>query len=336
MKAGQSNLLRLFSLKFCWKMKMPEQVLIYSRFPKSQMTRIGEHYDLLDGQGKPPIETFSAEELKPIRALITPGGQPIAGSVFDTLPSLGAIICFGTGYDGVDLKQTKARGIAVGNSPGANANAVAEIAMGLMMASMRRLIIADRYVRSGGWAKGEPTMLTTMPPGIAGRKVGIYGLGEIGRKIASRCAAFDTEVGYYSRSKHDVPYAYFDTLDVLAEWSDILFVAVRAGPDTRHKVDAALLQKLGPQGTIINISRGSVIDQAALVAALQTKTIAGAGLDVYEKEPQAPDALTELDNVVLAPHIGGQTVEGLASMQDCVIRNLDAFFAGKPLVYPVG
>jgi lactate dehydrogenase-like 2-hydroxyacid dehydrogenase len=315
---------------------MPEQVLVYSRFPKSQLARIGERYDLLDTGGKLPIEVFSAAELKSIRALITPGGQPLPGIVLDALPSLGATICFGTGYDGVDIKAAKARGIVVGNSPGANANAVTEVAMGLMLASMRRLIIADRYVRSAGWAKNEPTVLTTMPPGIAGRKVGIYGLGEIGRKIAVRCAAFDTEVGYYSRSKHDVPYAYFASLDALVEWSEILFVAVRAGADTRHKVNAALLQKLGPKGTIINISRGSVIDQAALVAALQAKTIAGAGLDVFEKEPQAPDVLTELDNVVLAPHIGGQTVEGLASMQDCVVRNLDAFFAGRSLVYPVG
>jgi len=315
---------------------MPEQVLIYSRFPKSQMARIGERYDLLDTGGKTPSDVFSSAELKPIRALITAGSQPIPGAVLDTLPSLGAIICFGTGYDGVDFKETKARGIAVGNSPGANADAVAEIAMGLMLGSMRRLIVADRYVRSGGWARGEPTVLTTMPPGIAGRRVGIYGLGEIGRKIAVRCAAFDTEVGYHSRSRHDVPYAYFETLDALAEWSDILFLAVRAGADTRHKVDAALLKKLGPQGTVINIARGSVIDQVALVDALQAGIIAGAGLDVYEKEPHAPDALTALDNVVLTPHIGGQTSEGQGAMQDYVIRNLDAFFAGKPMAYPVG
>lgn len=315
---------------------MPEQVLIYSRFPKSQMARIGEHYDLLDGQGKPPIKSFSAEELKPIRALITAGGQPIPASVLDTLPSLKAIICFGTGYDGVDFKETKARGIVVGNSPGANANAVAEIAMGLMLASMRRLIVADRYVRSGGWAKNELSVATTTPPGVEGRKVGIYGLGAIGRAIAARCAAFEAEVGYHSRSKHDAPYTYFDSLDALAEWSDILFVAVRAGADTRHKVDAKLLKKLGPNGTIINVARGSVIDQKALVAALETGAIAGAGLDVYEKEPHAPDALTALDNVVLAPHIGGQTIEGRASMQDCVVANLGAFFAGRTLPFLVG
>ena len=170
---------------------------------------------------------------------------------------------------------------------------------------------------------------------MTGRKIGIYGMGEIGRKIAARCAAFETEVAYYSRSKHDVPYAYHASLAALAEWSDILMVAVRAGADTQHAVNAEILQKLGPQGTIVNISRGSVIDQKALVAALENNVIAGAGLDVYEKEPHAPDALTKLSNVVLTPHIGGHTIESHIAMQDCVMANLDAFFSGKPLRYPV-
>lgn len=314
---------------------MPEQVLIYSRFPKSQMMRIGAHYDLLDGHGKAPIETFTAEQLKPIRALITAGGQPLPGSVLDTLPSLKAIICYGTGYDGVDFTETKKRGIAVGNSPGANANAVAELAMGLMLAAARRIVLADRYVRNGNWSAGKPSPLVPPPPGIAGRKIGIYGMGEIGRKLGARCAAFEAEIGYFSRAKHDVPYAYHGSLEDLAAWADILFVAVRAGPQTHHKIDAAILKRLGPQGIVINISRGSVIDEQALAAALADKTIASAGLDVYEREPHVPDALTTLDNIVLTPHIGGQTAEGIVAMQDCVIANLDAFFAGKPLPYPI-
>ena len=133
-----------------------------------------------------------------------------------------------------------------------------------------------------------------------------------------------------------MPYAYHASLASLAEWSDILMVAVRAGADTQHAVDADILKNLGPQGTIVNISRGSVIDQKALVAALESSVIAGAGLDVYEKEPHAPDALTKLPNVVLTPHIGGHTIESHIAMQDCVMANLDAFFAGKQLRYPVG
>lgn len=315
---------------------MPEQVLIYSRFPKAQMARIGEHYDLLDGAGKPPIETFSAEQLKPIRAMITAGGQVIPKSVLDSLPSLGAIICYGTGYDGVDLAEIKKRNIALGNSPAANAAAVADLAMTLMLAATRRLLIGDEYVRSGNWASSKPSPAMRPPFGMTGRKIGIYGMGEIGRKIAVRCAAFETQVAYHSRSRRDVPYAYHASLAALAEWADILMVAVRAGADTQHAVDADILKKLGPQGTVVNISRGSVIDQAALVVALENSVIAGAGLDVYEKEPHVPDALTRLSNVVLTPHIGGHTVEAHGAMQDCVIANLAAFFSGKSLRYPVG
>src|SRR5882762_1283178 len=172
-------------------------------------------------------------------------------------------------------------------------------------------------------------------PGNPGRRVGVYGMGEIGRKIASRVAAFETEVGYFSRSKHDVPYQYLPSLEALAEWCNILMIAVRAGTDTHHAVDAGILQKLGADGYVVNISRGSVIDQQALVAALTDKTIAGAGLDVYAKEPHAPDALTALPNVALSPHIGGHTLESHVAMQNCVIANLEAFFAGKPFPYTV-
>lgn len=314
---------------------MSDQVLIYSRFSKSQLARIGARFGLLDGKGKPPSEMFSASELAGVRAMITAGGQPLPKAVLDTMPALGAIICYGTGYDGIDFAATQARNIVVGNSPGANAGAVADLALALMLAVTRKIVLADRHVRSGDWAAAKPSPLTAAPPDLAGRKVGIYGMGEIGRKIAARCAAFETEIGYFSRHQQALPYAYHASLDALAQWADILMIAVRAGPDTQHKVNAALLQKLGPQGVVINISRGSVIDENALVAALASKTIAGAGLDVYETEPHLPDALTKLDNVVLAPHIGGHTAEAHLAMQDCVIANLDAFFAGKPLPYPV-
>ena len=314
---------------------MPEQVLIYSRFPKAQMVRISEHCDLLDGAGKPPLETFSAEQLKPIRAMITAGGQVIPKAVLDSLPSLGAIICYGTGYDGVDLAEIKKRNVVLGNSPAANAAAVADLAMTLMLAATRRLLTGNEYVRSGSWAASKPSPAMRPPFGMTGRKIGIYGMGEIGRKIAVRCAAFETDVAYHSRSKRDVPYAYHPTLASLAEWCDVLMVAVRAGPDTQHIVNADILKKLGANGTVVNIARGSVIDQNALVAALENNVIAGAGLDVYEKEPHASDALTKLSNVVLTPHIGGHTVEAHVAMQDCVIANLDAFFAGKPLRYPI-
>jgi len=314
---------------------MPDKVLVYSRFPKAMMLRIGERFELLDAGGKPPGEMFTAEQLADVRAMLTAGGTPLPGAMMDTMPKLAAIVCYGTGYDGVDLAAAAQRKIAVGHSPAANASAVADLAVTLMLAVTRRLLPADNYVRSGNWSAAKPSPLMRPQPGNPGRRVGVYGMGEIGRKIASRVAAFETEVAYFSRSKHDVPYQYLPSLEALAEWCSVLMIAVRAGADTHHAVNADILRKLGKDGYVVNISRGSVIDQAALVAALAGEQIAGAGLDVYEKEPHAPDALTAFPNVVLTPHVGGHTLESHVAMQNCVIANLEAYFAGKPLPYPV-
>src|SRR5450432_2192494 len=313
---------------------MPDKVLVYSRFPKSLMVRIGQRYELMDAAGKPPGEVFAAEQLSGIRAMITAGGTPLGGAMMDTLPSLRAIVCYGTGYDGVDLAAAAQRKIAVGHSPAANATAVADLAITLMLAVTRRLLPADNYVRSGNWSDAKPSPLMRPLTGNPGRRIGVYGMGEIGRKIAVRAAAFEAEVGYFSRSRHDVPYHYLPSLEALAEWCSVLMIAVRAGVDTHHAVDANILRKLGKDGYVVNISRGSVIDQAALVAALADEQLAGAGLDVYEKEPHAPDALTAFPNVVLTPHVGGHTIDSHVAMQDCVIANLEAYFAGKPLAYP--
>jgi hydroxypyruvate reductase len=317
------------------KNKMPEKVLTYSRFPKALMLRIGERFDLLDAAGKPPNEVFSAEQLSSVRAMITAGGTPLGADTMDLMPKLGAIVCYGTGYDGVDLAAVAKRKIALGHSPGANAASVADIAVTLMLATTRRLLAADDYVRSGDWSAAKPSPMMRPQAGMLGRKIGVYGMGEIGRKIAARVAAFETEVGYFSRSKHDVPYQYLPTLEALAEWCSVLMIAVRAGSDTHHIVNADILRKLGKDGYLVNISRGSVIDQPALISALTDHTIAGAGLDVYAKEPHAPDALTALPNVVLSPHIGGHTLESHVAMQDCVMANLEAYFAGKGLPYQV-
>src|ERR1700704_5838363 len=314
---------------------MPDQVLIYSRFPKAMMVRIGQRFELMDAAGKPPREVFTAEQLSGIRAMINAGGTPLGADMMDKMPKLAAIVCYGTGYDGVDLAAAAQRKIAVGHSPAANASAVADLAVTLMLAVTRRLLPADEYVRSGNWSAAKPSPLMRPQAGNPGRRVGVYGMGEIGRKIASRVAAFETEVAYFSRSKHDVPYQFLPSLEALAEWCSVLMIAVRAGVDTHHAVDAKILRKLGKDGYVVNISRGSVIDQAALVAALADGSIAGAGLDVYAKEPHGPDALTALPNVVLTPHIGGHTLESHTAMQDCVIANLDTFFAGQPLAYAV-
>jgi hydroxypyruvate reductase len=314
---------------------MPEKVLIFSRFPKALMLRIGERFDLLDAAGKPPDQMFAADQLSSVRAMITAGGTPLGGNMMDMMPKLGAIVCYGTGYDGVDLKAAKSRNIMVGHSPGANAASVADIAVTLMLAATRRLLVADNYVRSGDWAAAKPSPMMRPQAGMPGRKIGVYGMGEIGRKIAGRVAAFESDVGYFSRSQRDVSYRYFPSLEALADWCSVLMIAVRAGADTYHVVNADILKRLGEGGCVVNIARGSVIDQEALVKALTDKTIAAAGLDVYAKEPHAPDALTAFPNVVLSPHIGGHTLESHAAMQDCVIANLTAVFAGQPLPYSV-
>jgi len=314
---------------------MSEKVLILHRFPKAQMARIGQRFELLDCSGKKPNEAFAAEALASVRATIAAGGSRFGSDIMDMMPKLGAIVCYGTGYDGVDLKAAAARKIAVGHSPGANAASVADIAVTLMLAATRRLLVADNYVRSGDWAAAKPSPMMRPQAGMLGRKVGVYGMGEIGRKIAARTAAFESEVGYFSRSKRDVPYQYFPSLEALADWCSVLVIAVRAGPETDHVVNAGILRRLGEEGCVINIARGSVIDQPALIQALTDKTIAGAGLDVYAREPHLPDALTAFPNVVLTPHIGGHTLESHTAMQDCVMANLGAFFAGRPLAYPV-
>ncbi|MGB3447029.1 MAG: 2-hydroxyacid dehydrogenase [Xanthobacteraceae bacterium] len=314
---------------------MSDKVLVYSRFPKAMMARIGERYDLLVSKGRPMAEVFPPEQLADVRVLISAGGTPLPAQVMDLLPSLKVIICYGTGYDGVDLAAASARGIAVGHSPAANAAAVADLAVTLMLAVTRRLIPADAYVRSGDWAAAKPSPQMVPRPGNPGRRIGVYGMGAIGRKIAARAAAFETEMAYFSRSRHDVPYRYIDSLAALAEWCDVLIVAVRAGADTHHIIDADILRRLGPEGYLVNISRGSAVDEAALVAALADGTIAGAGLDVFETEPHGPDALTVFPNVVLTSHIGGHTADSHLAMQGCVLANLEAAFRGAPLPYPV-
>lgn len=313
---------------------MSNEVLVFSRFPKKLLERFGERFTLLNTQGKPPADVFPPERLGDVRVLLTTGGQPLGADVLDLLPKLEAIICYGTGYDGVDLGALRARGIVLGNSPAANASAVADLAMTLLLAAVRRLIPADQYVRSGGWQAGAPSPMLAAPHGLTGARVGIYGMGEIGRKIALRAAAFEAEVAYHSRSRRDLPFAYHADLGGLVEWCDLLVIAVRAGEETRHAIDAGMLRRLGPRGVLVNIARGSVVDQEALAAALKDGTIAAAGLDVYEAEPCRPQGL-DLPNVVLTPHIGGHTLEAHQAMQDCVIANLDAFFAGRPLAYPV-
>jgi len=269
-----------------------------------------------------------------IRAIVTYGTAVTGTAVADALPALGIVCCIGSGYEGVDRAAMAARGIAVTHSPGVNASSVADVAVGLLIASVRRFAAGHALVRSGRWNSGADAL--PLSPGLTGRRVGIFGLGAIGERIAVRVVACEAVVGYHNRRRRDdVGYRYFDTLPALAEWADALVVAVRADDATRHAVDAKVLRALGPDGHVVNIARGFAIDETALIAALRDGVIAGAGLDVYEHEPLVPADLAALDNVVLTPHIGGGTREAHAAMEALVLRNLAAYFAGAPLPTPV-
>jgi hydroxypyruvate reductase len=255
-----------------------------------------------------------------------------AAAVIAALPKLEIIACMGIGVDRIDLAAAKARGVRVTNTPDVVTDDTADIALALMLATERRIAEADRFVRRGDWLKGD----LSFGRALRNRKLGIVGLGRIGQAIATRAAAFGMEIAYYGpRRKDGVAYRYFADPVSLAGWAEILAVAAPGGEATRHLVDRAVIDALGPQGTLINIARGSVVDEAALVAALAAGRLGGAGLDVYASEPNVPDALFAMDNVVLSPHTGSATHDTRRAMGDLTVDNLLAHFAGKPLLTPV-
>lgn len=252
--------------------------------------------------------------------------------IIEALPQLEIIACMGIGVDRIDTACARSRGIPVTATPDVVTDDTADTALGLMLAVERRIAEGDRFVRRGDWIRGE------MPFGrsLRRRRLGIIGLGRIGRAIATRAAAFGMEIAYQGpRRKDDAPYAYFADPVALADWSEILVVACPGGAATRHLVNRAVIEALGTEGTLINIARGSIVDEAALVAALQTGRLGAAGLDVYQDEPRAPEALFAMDNVVLSPHTGSGTHDTRRAMGDLVVENLLAHFAGRPLLTPV-
>ena len=265
--------------------------------------------------------------------LVTAASVGVDAALIAALPNLKVISSFGVGLDQIDLAAAKARGIPVGYTPDVLNDCVADAAFALMLAAARGVAAADRYVRRGDWS--GPPSAAKFPLGrkVSGARLGILGLGRIGRTVARRAAGFDMEIRYHNRRPvPDVPWAHEPSLVELARWCDFLVVIAAGGAETRHLVDAQVLEALGPQGFIVNVARGSVIDEAALVRALVDKRIAGAGLDVFEHEPQVPAELMALDNVVMLPHIGSGTIETRQAMGDRVADNLDAFFRDGRLI----
>lgn len=270
---------------------------------------------------------------KQATAALTSGAVGIDADTVRQLPQLGLVACFGVGYDRVDLDALSQRGIRLTNTPGVVATCVADHAIGLLIALVRRIAQADRLAHAGIWGK-QTIGLTAR---VSGQRLGILGLGDIGQRIAQRAAGFDMPIGYHNRSRRpELAHVYFGSALELARWADCLVVACPGGAATRHLVDAAVLEALGPQGVLVNVARGSVVDETALAAALVAGLLGGAALDVFENEPGIPPALAGLDNVVLTPHIAGSTRETWREAFDLMQANLSAFLAHRPLPTPVG
>jgi lactate dehydrogenase-like 2-hydroxyacid dehydrogenase len=261
-------------------------------------------------------------------------GSTVCGAaLMDALPNVRVIANNGVGYDGIDVAAATQRGIRVSNTPDVLSDEVADFALALMLATLRRVPQGDRYVRAGRWEREGPMPLTQR---VWGRKLGMLGLGRIGIEIARRCEAFKMDIRYHTRTARDVPYRYYSSLVDMARDVDILVAIVPGGAETRHLVDRDVLDALGPHGVFINVARGSVADENALIAALSDGRLGAAGLDVFADEPQVPQALKDMaDNVVLQPHQASATHETRLAMGRLAIENLLAGVAGKPLITPV-
>ncbi|HWK35677.1 2-hydroxyacid dehydrogenase [Sphingomonas sp.] len=250
-------------------------------------------------------------------------------AILDRLPNLEIVASFGVGYDNIDVAAAVAHGVVATNTPGVLDDEVADLAVGLLLATLRRIPQADRFLRAGAWANGN----FPLSPTLRGRRVGILGLGNIGKAVARRLEGFGVAIAYHGRSPQpDLPYDYHPSPIGLAKAVDTLIVIVPGGDGTRHLVDASVLAALGADGVLINVSRGSVVDETALIGALESRTILAAGLDVYEHEPAVPDALIALPNTVLLPHIGSASEHTRHAMGQLVIDNIVAWFeTGRPL-----
>ena len=262
-------------------------------------------------------------------ALVTASWIGASATLQDSLPALRVISNFGVGLDKIDLDSAAARGIAVGYTPDVLNDCVADLAMALMLDVARRTPEADRFVRAGAWAAGN----FGQGRRVSGAKLGIVGMGRIGHTIARRARGFDMDIRYHARRPvPEVPWAHEPSLLELARWCEFLVVIVAGGADTHHLINAQVLHALGPHGYLVNVSRGTVVDEPALIKALQSGQIAGAGLDVFEHEPQVPTALMTLNNVVLAPHIASNTRETRRAMAERVLGNLRGFLREGRLI----
>lgn len=302
---------------------MTHHVLQHGRLLPALEQQLSAAFDLHPLWQEPDPQAFLAREGHRFEALATSARFGADAALIDALPSLRVISSFGVGLDTIDVARAQARGIQVGYTPGVLDDCVADTAFALVLDVARRFSAADRFVRAGRWRDGAFPLATK----VSGKRLGILGLGRIGQVIARRASGFDMQVRYHNRRRNpDLPYGYEASATALADWADFLVVVSAGGDGTRHLVSTDVLAALGPRGYLVNVARGSVVDEDALVQALESGAIAGAGLDVFADEPRVPQRLLQLDNVVLLPHLASATHETRRAMADLVLDNLHAFF----------
>ncbi len=288
-------------------------------------------YDLVTIADEKEFERI-AERAGDIRAIAATGKSRVPASLLERLPNVGVISVFGVGYDGIDTAAARARGVAVTHTPDVLTDDVADLAIGLMLAAARKIVAADRFVRARKWPQGKFELGTK----VTGRRLGILGFGRIGRAIAHRAQAFGMSIAYAQRTRDaSSPHQYHASALELAREVDVLIAILPGGESTRGIIDAAVLEALGPEGLFVNVARGSVVDETALVEALASGKLGAAGLDVFAHEPDVPSALLGMENVVLTPHIGSATLQTRQAMADLAFANLRAHFAGENLLTPV-
>jgi lactate dehydrogenase-like 2-hydroxyacid dehydrogenase len=312
---------------------MKPPVLSIGKFPPATMRALEGRFELMhvptQVEAKQVPDAFKAR----VRGLATEVNRGASRELIAMLPKLEVISCFGTGVDLIDFAAANERKIPVSNTPSVMAEECADLAIGMMLASARQIVFADAYVRSGDWARKGPIPLGRS---VGGKTMGVLGLGSIGRAIADRGAAFKMRVLYSGpRRKPDAPYDYIAEPVELARQSDVFMVACTGGDETRHLVSAAVIDAVGPEGTLINIARGSVVDEPAMIKALQERRLGFAALDVFQTGPNPPPELLALPNVLLQPHHGSATIETRSAVGQLMIDNLVAFFAGEGLKTPV-
>jgi len=296
--------------------------------------QLAEDYHVIPLWLASDVDTVISAYKNDILAIVTSGLASTTAELMDKLPALKAICSLGVGYDTIDIGHANRRGIQVSNTPEVLNDCVADLTWGLILATARRLGAAERYVRENQWGSGANLPLATK---VSGKKLGIVGMGRVGMAIAERSIGFKMQVRYHNRhARDDTPWEHEESLARLASWADFLVVATVGGASTRRLINREIFEALGPQGILINVSRGSVVDETALVQTLLNGKLGAAGLDVYESEPNVPDALKKLDNVVLLPHIGSATLETRCAMVDLLLRNAHAFATTGRVITPVG